>query len=191
MDRLRQSVTSMIDLDEQEWEELSFFLKPVLLKKNAFLLEEGQTCDFIAFIEQGLMVYLRPLQDGKLITTDFAMEGNWVTNNQSRLSRKPSLIYIKAITDCSLELIKADDLEALYDRIPKLDRLGRLLMEQAFIKIAQHSIELQSLTARDRYVLLMKQYPQALSKIPLYHLANYLGIAPKSLSRIRNGISKG
>ena len=42
--------------------------------------------------------------------------------------------------------------------------------------------------ATDRYLKLLKTNPKAVQLIPLYHLANYLGIAPKSLSRIRNTI---
>lgn len=190
MEGLRGAVSAIINLDDCEWEALAALLKPLTLKKNDALLEEGQTCTFIAFVEEGALVYLKPLENGKLITTDFALDGDWVTNNQSRLSGTPSLISIRAISTCRLVMLRHSDLDNLYRQIPKLERLGRLLMEQAFVKIAQHSIELQSLTARENYLLLMKQYPEALHKIPLYHLANYLGIAPKSLSRIRNEILK-
>jgi hypothetical protein len=77
----------------------------------------------------------------------------------------------------------------LYIRIPKLERLGRILIEQTFLKIAQQSMDLQVLTARERYESLLCNYPEIFQKVPLYHIANYLGIAPKSLSLIRNIIS--
>ena len=61
-------------------------------------------------------------------------------------------------------------------------------MEQAFTKFTQLSIDLQVLSARDRYIKMLKEYPEISQNVPLYHIANYLGIAPKSLSRIRNEI---
>jgi CRP-like cAMP-binding protein len=73
----------------------------------------------------------------------------------------------------------------MYLRIPKLERLGRILMEQAYLKIARQSIDLQVLTARERYEGMLRNYPEIFQRVPLYHIANYLGIAPKSLSRIR------
>jgi len=45
---------------------------------------------------------------------------------------------------------------------------------------------LQTLSAEERYRKLIAESPQAFQRLPLYHIANYLGIAPKSLSRIRN-----
>ena len=59
-------------------------------------------------------------------------------------------------------------------------------MEQAYLKIVQQSLDLQTLTAKERYESLLRKYPEIFQKVPLYHIANYLGIAPKSLSRIRS-----
>ena len=40
----------------------------------------------------------------------------------------------------------------------------------------------------ERYLLLLKNKPELLNRIPLYHLATYLSITQISLSRIRNRI---
>jgi hypothetical protein len=58
-------------------------------------------------------------------------------------------------------------------------------MEQAFLRIVQQNMDLQVLAAKDRYENLLNKYPEIFQRVPLYHIANYLGIAPKSLSRIR------
>ena len=67
-----------------------------------------------------------------------------------------------------------------------MERVGRLLIEQAYVRLVQLSIDLQILFAEERYLKLVTQSPHAFQRLPLYHIANYLGIAPKSLSRIRN-----
>jgi len=137
------------------------------------------------------LIYYQTLDNGNDITTDFAFEGDWVTNNHSRLNNIPSHLNIKAIENSDLLVIKQKDLLDLYDRIPKLEKLGRLLMEHAYVKLVQLSIDLQTLSATDRYLKLLGDYPEIINKVPLYHIANYLGIAPKSLSRIRNVIFNG
>ena len=58
-------------------------------------------------------------------------------------------------------------------------------MEQAFLKLTEQTIDLQLLSAKERYANLLKKHPEIFQKVQLYHIANYLGIAPKSLSRIR------
>jgi len=125
------------------------------------------------------------MDNGNEITTDFAFEGDWVTVNQSRLNNSPSLINIKAIEDSELFVIKQQDLSDLYIKIPKIERLGRILMEQAYLKIVRQSVDLQVLTATERYENLLHEFPEIFQRVQLYHIANYLGIAPKSLSRIR------
>lgn len=155
------------------------------LSKNEIFLKEGQICDFIGFINKGIMIYFKSMENGDEKTTDFAFEGDWVTSNQSRLNNIPSLINIKAIVRSELIVVKQQTLSDLYIRIPKLERLGRIIMEREYLKIAQQSVDLQVLTAKERYEKLLHKCPEIFQKVQLYHIANFLGIAPKSLSRIR------
>ena len=158
------------------------------LTKNEFFLEEGRICDYIGLVNKGVLIYFKSMDNGNEITTDFAFEGDWVTVNQSRLNNSPSLINIKAIEDSELFVIRQQDLSDLYIKIPKIERLGRILMEQAYLKIVRQSVDLQVLTATERYENLLHEFPEIFQRVQLYHIANYLGIAPKSLSRIRKEI---
>lgn len=81
-------------------------------------------------------------------------------------------------------------MESLYLNFPKMERIGRLLIEQAFVRIVRQTLDLQITDAKDRYIKLIEESPEILQKVPLYHIANYLGIAPKSLSRIRSEITR-
>ena len=161
----------------------SFELKKV--EKNEYFLKEGQICNYIGLVGQGILIYFKTMDNGNEVTTDFAFEGDWVTSNLSRLNNTPSLINIKAIEPAELWVIKQNELSDLYSEIPKTERLGRILMEQAYLKIVQQSIGLQVLSAKERYRNLLLKFPEIFQRVQLYHIANYLGIAPKSLSRIR------
>ena len=185
---LRSQINSIVSLSNEEWIQLLPFFESKILKKNGFLLREGQICESIAFVNSGVLIYFKFLENGKEVTTDFAFKGEWVTDNQSRLNNSPSVINIKAIVPAEVLILKNKDLPYLFDQVPKIERLSRILMEQAFTKFTQLSIDLQVLSARDRYLKMLKEYPDISQNVPLYHIANYLGIAPKSLSRIRNEI---
>ena len=182
---IKNSIDPIVSLTDAELSVFCESFEVKKLSKNEFFLEEGQVCNFIGFVNAGVMIYFKSMDSGNEITTDFAFEGDWVTVNVSRLNNSPSLINIKAIEYSELFVIKQQDLLGLYLQIPKLERLGRILIEQAYLKIVQHSLDLQTLSAKDRYENLLHKYPEIFQKIPLYHIANYLGIAPKSLSRIR------
>jgi CRP/FNR family transcriptional regulator, anaerobic regulatory protein len=187
-DLLKSHINSIVSFSNEEWHQFLPFLESKNLKKNSYFLQEGQICESIAFINSGVLIYFKFLENGKEVTTDFAFKSDWVTDNQSRLTNLPSIINIKAIVPTEVLIIKNKDLLSLYERIPKIERLSRLLMEQSFIKFTQLSIDLQVLSARERYVKMIKEYPEISQNVPLYHIANYLGIAPKSLSRLRNEI---
>ena len=183
--RIKRSINAIVSLTEEELEVFCNFIEVRIIGKNDFFLREGQVCNYIGFVAIGTMIYFKTMDNGNELTTDFAFDGDWVTINESRLNNTPSLINIKAIENSELLVIKQKDLSDLYDEISKLERLGRILMEQSYVKLAQQSVDLQVLTAKERYESLSCKYPEIFQKVPLYHIANYLGIAPKSLSRIR------
>jgi len=185
---LKSHVSPIVALSDEEWLQFLSFLEPKTLKKNDYFLQEGQICDSVAFVSSGVFTFFKSLENGREVTTDFAFEAEWISDNLSRLNNLPSLINIKAIVPAEILIIKNKDLQYLFETIPKVERFYRILMEKAFTKFTQLSIDLQVLSARERYIKMLKEYPEVSQNVPLYHIANYLGIAPKSLSRIRNEI---
>lgn len=183
--RLKISIAPIISLSDEEFHVFSEAIEVKTLVKNEFFLEEGRICDYIGLVNLGILIYFKAMDNGNEVTTDFAFEGDWVTVNQSRLNNTPSTINIKAIEDTELLVIKQQYLSDLYIKIPKMERLGRILIEQAYLKIVRQSVDLQVLTATERYENLLGTFPEIFQRVQLYHIANYLGIAPKSLSRIR------
>ena len=183
--KIKSSIAPVISLSDEEFQVFCDAIEVKTLAKNEFFLEEGRICDYIGLVNQGVLIYFKSMDNGNEITTDFAFEGDWVTVNQSRLNNSPSSISIKAIEDTEILVIKQQDLSDLYFKIPKIERLGRILMEQAYLKIVRQSVDLQVLTATERYENLLHEFPEIFQRVQLYHIANYLGIAPKSLSRIR------
>jgi CRP-like cAMP-binding protein len=186
--RIKSSIAPVISLSDEEFQVFNDVIEVKTLTKNEFFLEECRICDYIGLVNKGVLIYFKSMDNGNEITTDFAFEGDWVTVNQSRLNNSPSLINIKAIEDSELFVIRQQDLSDLYIKIPKIERLGRILMEQAYLKIVRQSVDLQVLTATERYENLLHEFPEIFQRVQLYHIANYLGIAPKSLSRIRKEI---
>jgi CRP-like cAMP-binding protein len=183
--KIKMNIDPVVTLTDKELLTFCSAFEPKSLKKNEFFLEEGQVCSYVGLVNSGVLIYFKVSAGGDEITTDFAFAGDWVNNNESRLTNRPSTINIRAIEDAELFVIRQHDLTGLYLRIPKIERLGRILMEHAYLRIVEQTVELQVLSAKERYANLLKKHPEILQKVQLYHIANYLGIAPKSLSRIR------
>ena len=85
-------------------------------------------------------------------------------------------------------LLSAKDMQQLYLDIPKFERFGRIMAENAFLGVRKRSEMLENQTAEERYLSLMKERPKVFERIPQHYIASYLGIKPPSLSRIRKRI---
>jgi CRP/FNR family transcriptional regulator, anaerobic regulatory protein len=185
-EQLKLSIRKYVSLSEQDWELFLPYIRFKSFSKGEVLLRQEDVCRFICFVISGTVIYYQLTNKGEELTTDFAFECDWVTDNRSRVSETPAHLNIKAWEDTELAFIQQKDLELLFLKVPRMERLGRLLVEEAYVKLVQRSVDLQTLSAKERYQKLATEYPQAFLRLPLYHIANYLGIAPKSLSRIRN-----
>lgn len=76
----------------------------------------------------------------------------------------------------------------MYKEVPQFERIGRILVEQAFIGLRKKTDNLMLLDAKERYLSLLKHRPKVIRRIPQHYIASYLGIKPQSLSRIRKNL---
>jgi hypothetical protein len=86
-------------------------------------------------------------------------------------------------------IISKDNLDALYAQSVKWERLSRILFEGYTIG---QEVRLRSFiaeTAQERYENLAEMKPELLQRTPQIYLANFLGITPQSLSRLRRKIT--
>lgn len=188
LDHIKQAIEQAVQLSAEEWTLLSTVIVVKTVNSGQLILESGDICNFVAYVDEGMFCYCHVQDNGDEFTTDFAFKGDWMADNYSRLNQLPSQLNIRAMEHSVVLMIPHQELDQLYHSIPKLERLGRILMEGAFKKVVQISIDLQTMNAKARYLKLIAQYPALIQNVPLYHIANYLGIAPKSLSRIRKEI---
>jgi len=162
---------------------LTCFTSKILRKKEHFL-KAGQFCKNVAFIEKGCFMYYE-LIDGEEKVCDFAFENDWITQYNSLLNKIPSEVNIEAIEDSEILVMDIVKIEQLSKSISKIGTLRARLAEQYFTESAKRASQLANLKADARYEILLIQKPDALQRIPQYHIASYLGIKPQSLSRIR------
>lgn len=187
--KIIETINSIVKIDEKDLEKLFQVFEMKTLKKNDHFLKEGQICTSIAYVNSGLLLYYKLLEDGNEIALDFGFENDFVTDNQSRINNLPSIMNIKAIENSEILVLSNENLYKLFGQVPEIETLYRILLEQSYLKLVKHTMDLQVLSAKDRYFSLINKHPEILQKVPLYHISNYLGIAPKSLSRIRNEIA--
>src|ERR1035437_9487262 len=122
---LKQSFNKYLFLSEEEWNLVSSFIHLKSFSKGDTLLSQDEVCRFISFLLSGTVIYYQLTDKGDEITTDFAFEGEWVTDNRSRISQTPSHLNIKALEETQVASILQNDLEELFKLVPAMERVGR------------------------------------------------------------------
>lgn len=112
-----------------------------------------------------------------------------ITAYSSYINNTKTPENIQAIADAKVLLFSKKDLESLYQSNPKWLLFGKIIAEQQYIEMEKRIFTLQKEKAEVRYLRLLKENPEYLQKIPLQHIASYLGVTQRHLSRIRREIS--
>lgn len=165
------------------------FLSEKTIKSGDYLLQQGKISRNIAFIESGLF-RLFYLNDGKEVTNCFCRENTITTSYKSLITQQESDMSIQAIEESKLIILSYESLQKLFKKDLFWQQIGRLVAENEFIISESHNRFLKDLSATDRYLQILNNDKELLQRVPLNYLATYLQIAPETLSRIRNKISR-
>lgn len=181
---LLKHIDSFHRLDEEAQQALQDCFEEVTLSKNGHLLQEGQVCRHLYFLEKGASrgyYYL----DGKEITHWFGFENDFVTSFHSFITGEPAVENIQLLEGSILWSISKEQLTGLFDRYHDIERLVRIAYEKYYIRLEERYVNAQFRTAAERYERLLEQTPHIPERVPLGYIASYLGISQETLSRVR------
>lgn len=80
--------------------------------------------------------------------------------------------------------------EALYEQIPVVEKLFRIMTQKTHVALQRRMISKLGKTADERYLEFIRKYPQQEQRLTQLQIASYLGISHKFLSKIRKKLSK-
>ncbi len=188
MEFIRQYLLSKgILLTEENWRPFLEKNTRREFKKKELILQKGEVDNYLSFVETGA-ARLFFTKENKELTVRFVFQHQFLTAYDSFTQRTPSRCDIEALTDMVVWQIHHDDLQQIYQTVPIGNLVGRLTVEALYVEKLNREFSFLSETAEERYLSLLKQQPDLFQKIPLKHIASYMGITPQALSRIRRRI---
>src|SRR5580704_4707091 len=116
-------VAKCIHLTEEESAFFHSLLKYRKVKKKTFLLQEGEICDFEAFILKGCIRSYYLDKEGVETILLFAVEGWWVSDLTSFSQRTPSNLFIETLEDCELLSIDYAGKALLFEKVPAFEKM--------------------------------------------------------------------
>ncbi len=185
---IRNAISNLIKFTDSEWLEISKDFIEKKIEKGDFLIEEGEYCNYVSFIDEGLLSYYY-LVDGKKYIRGFFFDNDFISSYTSFLTNEKSKAYIQALENTSITLIHKDKLSQLYQKNSKFQQLGRMFTEHLFMLVSEKYEDLLLKSPEERYLNLIENRSNVIQNIPQYMIASYLGITPEALSRIRKRLT--
>lgn len=186
-----QHLTEKMPLTADERALIQRFLSVKKIRKKQYLLQEGDVCKVIAFVEKGALRSYSVDSEGKEHILQFALEGWFISDLYSFLTGEVSVYNIEAIDDSELVLINQSAYEELLKRSPCYQTYMLQLITGAYIALQKRITSTISLSPEERYQHLIALYPDIVQRVPQHMIASYLGLTPETLSRIRRRLAHG
>jgi len=158
------------------------------LEKRVTVLKEGQYSKECFFILKGC-VKKYYLIEGEEKITGFYTEGQVVTPT-SYTNQQPSKYYLSTLEETIALFGNPESEKEAMSHYPELANFIGIIMEKIMVDMADEFDTWVRHSPEDRYLLLIKNRSDILQRVPQYQIANYLGIKPESLSRIRKRLTK-
>lgn len=185
---LISTIEKMMQVPNWEWDMFESILETKELEKRDYLLREGQVCQQVYFLCDGILRAFQTSEDGREINTAFYFKNEFLREIESMTKNIPTSKNIQAIKACTVICIDKSKLTDLYAQSDFYQQVGRAILESLTIAEQRYSSFLTTYSPKERYLYLLKERPELIEQVPLQYLASYIGISRESLSRIRKRI---
>lgn len=154
-------------------------------KKREIVVREGEYSKKAYLIVKGSSrAYY--LKDGKDISDWFTFENEVAASVVSFFSNNPSPHFIEFMEDSVVVEFSKNLLDELSKKHHDFEHFIRKVITETMLGLCERLYTIQFNKAEERYNHLTTIFPDITDRIPLTHIASYLGITLETLSRVRN-----
>ena len=182
---LKALIDRYVTIPAEQWSRFEGMLAERILPRRRHLLRIGQVSGELAFITRGL-IRRYTVSSGHEVNLAFLTEGSFVSSFSSFVEQRPSELGIETLEETHLLTLTHDSMITLAQGHPCWQRFALGAAASKLRRETEREAALLGLSAEERYEWLLERWPTVEQRVPQYHVASYLGIAPETLSRIRS-----
>ena len=186
-DIARELARKYSTMTHEELDVLESLLVPIKYGKGEKILQEGEICRNISYIERGLIRQFY-FKNGKEVTEHLGVDHSIFMCIESLFKEEPTRLQVEALEPTLFYALPKARLEAAAMRNVNIQMLYRKILEESLIQSQIHADLVRFESAPNRYKRLCDLNPQVVLRAPLTYIANYLQMTPETLSRTRSGV---
>lgn len=185
-------INFLLGLNINKDKALSFVdnLKCIKLKKYEHFQMQEESSKYMGYVEYGKFRYYKIDKEGNERTLWFNKNFPFIGDYHSFLQKTNAELSIQAMNDYEIILFSYDQMMELFNMNEDTQKFRAMVAERSMLGWRNIALALYFDTAEERYMKLLRDYPDIEEEIPLKYIASCLGISPETLSRIRKRSDK-
>lgn len=186
MKEIEKYIEVYFGLGGKDLSPVTSLFKSISIKKNDFLIKQGQYAHNMSFIKSGyLRVFSMDARGDKEVTQWISNQGMFITDLSSFVFSTPARWNIQALSDCELYTISKENYEKIGDHVSNWGELDKLFIAKCFITLEERVFGQLSMSSEEKVKALLESNSEIFNQVPLQYIASMLGMTPETLSRVR------
>ncbi len=183
-DFLRQHIEEIVQLTNEEFEIVLQYYQPKFIKRKSYLIESGQIVDCEYLVAEGLLKAFIHDDLGKEYIVQFAMENWWISDYLAFKEQTKGDLCVQALEDCFVLELSWENRIKVCERVPKMYQFHGIKAFSGYVALQKRVLSLMKNSAKEKYNLLLEQYPALFQRVSKTMIAHYLGVSRETLSRL-------
>lgn len=185
-EQLTKFIKDKIEISEEDLETILSYFKSISVKKNEFLVSEGEFGKQLFFVTKGCIRIFFINEEGQESTRFLAFENHFASALVSFITENSSMEYVQALEESELLYINRNDFFALLKSHPIWEKFYRHYLEFAYVTNTNRLMSFITMDAKTRYENLLKERPIVVKRLPNKVVASFLNISQETLSRLKS-----
>ncbi|MDQ6482023.1 Crp/Fnr family transcriptional regulator [Dyadobacter sp. LHD-138] len=182
---LIETIKKEVPVTKLEASIIQSFFTEKKYKRGALLLQAGDVAHEVFFVVKGALRQFYVDEGGHERTCHFTFEKDFVTDLESFSQQIKSPSSIKTLVNTTCLCIRHDELKSLLNQSPAMAEFFRICIQGVAAKSMQRTKSLLYFSPEKQFIELLEERPEIFRRVPQHYIAQYLGVAPESLSRIK------
>ena len=176
-----------MEIPLKEWEPLARSGHIRTVKTETIIKRADKTENSLNLIISGSACVL-VWNENNFICTDLLFDNEFALDYLSFITREPTPYEVKTMEKTEMFTASYIDFEKFTMKSRYGDKVWRYATQALYIDKHYQQLQLLTMTATQRYKLVLEHQGNLVQRIPQKYIASYLGVTQQSLSRMRRSI---